>query len=373
VAPNLRPTLDASVYLSGAVWERERDRIWFDQWVVVGREHDVAARGDRLVVDLAGESVLIVRGDDGALFAHANVCRHRGAELVDRSAPPCGNVGAAIRCPYHAWTYGYDGTLKRAPFLDADEIRGDGTIRLHGLAVDTWGGFVFVRAGGPADSPADSPAESLADQLGAIPERTRRYPLADLRRGATLTYEVAANWKVLAENYNECYHCGPIHPELCELVPDFRRGGAELDWPDGIPHREGAWTFTTTGTSSRAPFPDLDELERVRHKGELVYPNLLLSLSAEHIAAFRLVPHGPASTTVVCDLLFHPDASDDPSFDPSDAVALWDVVNRQDWAICESVQRGMSSRSWRGGWFAPMEDHTADISVWYRARMDDTA
>jgi glycine betaine catabolism A len=361
VAPNLRPTLDAAIYLSEEVWQRERERIWFDQWVLVGREHDVAERGDRLVVDVAGESVLIVRGADGELFAHANVCRHRGAELVDRSASPCGNVGAAIRCPYHAWTYGYDGVLKRAPFLDTGGIDGEtganGTgIRLHGLAVDVWGGFVFVHAG--------APSESLTRQLGLI---------AELRRGANLTYEVAANWKVLAENYNECYHCGPVHPELCELVPAFRRGGGGLDWPDGIPHRDGAWTFTTTGTSTRPPFPDLDEIERVRHKGELVYPNLLLSLSAEHVAAFRIVPHGPASTTVVCDLLFHQDAIADPAFDPSDAVELWDVVNRQDWSICESVQRGMSSRWWRGGWFAPMEDDTADITVWYRRRMEGPA
>ena len=176
----------------------------------------------------------------------------------------------------------------------------------------------------------------------------RRYPLAELRRGVTFTYDVAANWKVLAENYNECYHCGPVHPELCELIPAFRRGGGGLEWEAGIPHRDGAWTLTTTGTSARAPFPDLDDAERTRHKGELVYPNLLLSLAAEHVVASTLRPHGPARTTVVCDLLFHPDEIASDRFDPSDAAELWDLVNRQDWAICESVQRGMSSRAWRG-------------------------
>ena len=115
-----------------------------------------------------------------------------------------------------------------------------------------------------------------------------------------------------------------------------------------------------------------DEAEQVRHKGELVYPNLLLSLSAEHVAAFRLAPSGPTRTTVVCDLLFHPDAVESPAFDPTDVVEFWDLVNRQDWAICESVQRGMSSRAWTGGWFAPMEDDTADITVWYRSAMEDT-
>ena len=114
-----------------------------------------------------------------------------------------------------------------------------------------------------------------------------------------MRYDVAANWKVIAENYNECYHCGPVHPELCTLVPAFRRGGGGLQWTDGIPHREGAWTFTMSGTSARQPFAGLDEAERTRHKGELIYPNLLLSLSAEHVAAIRLVPRGAGQTTVL--------------------------------------------------------------------------
>jgi Rieske 2Fe-2S family protein len=164
------------------------------------------------------------------------------------------------------------------------------------------------------------------------------------------------------ENYNECYHCGPVHPELVELVPAFRqRGGSELDWEAGIPHREGAWTFTATGTSNRLPFPGLSAEEQVRHKGQLVYPNLMLSLSADHVAAFTLWPHGPASTTVVCDFLFHPSEIEKAEFDPSDAVGFWDVVNRQDWAICESVQRGMTSRRFKTGFYAPMEDYSMDI------------
>ena len=359
MTPPLRPTLDAAAYVGDEVWNEERPRIWFGQWVLVGRDHDLAEPGDRLVVDVAGESVIVARDHDGVLHGFYNVCRHRGAELVDTTGPACGSFGAAIQCPYHAWTYGLDGALRRAPFLTGDQLP---DVALHPVGVDTWGGFLFVHL-----SPDN--ATALADQLGEIPARVANYPLTELRRGLTFTYEVAANWKIIAENYNECYHCGPVHPTLCELVPAFRKGGGGLEWANGIPHRDGAWTFTTTGTSDRAPFPDLDDDERVKHKGELVYPNLLLSLSAEHVAAFRLQPHAPDSTTVVCDLLFTPDAIDAPGFDPSDAGDLWDPVNREDWAICESVQRGMSSRAWSGGWFAPMEDDTADITVWYARAM----
>ena len=182
---------------------------------------------------------------------------------------------------------------------------------------------------------------------------------------------MAANWKVILENYNECYHCAGVHPELCQLVPAFRKGGgADLDWERGIPHRDGATTFTTTGTTSRKPFPDLDEDEQVRHKGELIYPNLMLSLSMDHVVALTLWPRSAESTDIDCEFLFHPDEMARTDFDPADAVDFWDLVNRQDWEICESVQRGMQSRVFDTGWYAPMEDFSLDIRSYVLSRMD---
>jgi Rieske 2Fe-2S family protein len=358
----LEPALPRGAYLDAAVWDRERERIFAREWSVIGRASDAQDPGDWFLGELGGESLLVVRGDDGALRAFYNVCRHRGAQLCASDGPATGHAPGVLRCPYHSWTYGLDGGLRRAPFI-AEADLDHASFGLHPAAIDEWGGFVFAHL-------EPTRATPLADQLGPIPERTARYSLAALRRGARLTYEVAANWKVLAENYNECYHCGTLHPELCDIVPEFRRGGGStLDWELGIPQREGTWTFTATGTSERRPLPDLDADERVRHKGELVYPNLLLSLCADHVAAFVLVPHGPGSTTVVCDFLFHPDEIARPTFDPTDAVSFWDLVNRQDWSICESVQRGMSSRAFTGGYFAPMEDQSLDIRRWYEARM----
>ena len=271
-------------------------------------------------------------------------------------AGPTGSFSAGIRCPYHAWTYNLDGQLRTAPFLD----EGDGfckeELSLHGVGVATWGGFVFLNLSGA------KPGLTLADQLAGAPERTRRYPLAELRCARRISYDVAANWKVILENYNECYHCGPVHPELCRVVPAFKQtGGMDLDWDRGVPHREGAWTFTMSGTTDRQPFAGLNDDERVLHKGELIYPNLMVSLSADHAAAFTLWPHGPASTTVVCDFLFHPDEIARPGFNPMDAVEFWDITNRQDWVICASVQRGMGSRMFRHGFYAPMENLSLDI------------
>ena len=143
---------------------------------------------------------------------------------------------------------------------------------LFSVDVETWGGFVFVNLS--RDGSGETPERNLRVQLGEIPEHLAHYPLSELRTGRRITYEVESNWKCIVENFNECYHCGPVHPELCEIVPAFREaGGGELDWENGVPHREGATTFTFSGTTERAPFPGLDEEERVRHKGELVYPN----------------------------------------------------------------------------------------------------
>jgi Rieske 2Fe-2S family protein len=160
-----------------------------------------------------------------------------------------------------------------------------------------------------------------------------------------------------------------VHPELCDLVPEFRKdGGIHLDWEAGIPHRDGATTYTMTGTTSRAPFAGLTDEERVRHKGELIYPNLMLSVSSDHAAAFLLWPEAEDRTRVECRFLFHPDEMANPGFDPSDAVDFWDLVNRQDWAVCERVQRGMSARVHEFGYYSPMEDYSLDIRRYVSAR-----
>jgi len=163
-----------------------------------------------------------------------------------------------------------------------------------------------------------------------------------------------------------------VHPELCEVVPAFKRkGGKDLDWDAGVPHQEGATTFTFTGTTERAPFPGLSEEERIRHKGELVYPNLMISLSPDHVAAFRLWPLDAGHTRIDCDFLFDPREMARPSFDPGDAVGFWDLVNRQDWRICEAVQDGMGSRAFDVGYHAPMEDLSLDIRRYVAERLGD--
>jgi glycine betaine catabolism A len=362
----LETSLPGASYTAKREFIQEREAALFRDWFCIGREEALGHPGDYLAVDVAGESILVVRNGD-VLAGFYNLCRHRGSRLVPvagsqptASAARSGCTGGAIRCPYHGWTYGLDGSLRSAPFLP-DLRRYRDRLSLHPVSVATWGGFVFVRLG--------SLGGPLRDQVRGTDDRLAAYPLAQLRTGYRLVYPVAANWKVILENYNECYHCGPVHPELCELVPVFGRGGGGLDWDEGIPHRDGAYTFTMTGTTRRAPFPGLPEAARTRHLGELVLPNLMLSLSADHVAAFTLWPHDAGHTTVVCDFLFHPDEIAHADFDPSDAVEFWDLINRQDWAICEQVQDGMRSRMFTCGYLAPMEQPSADVGRYILSRL----
>jgi Rieske 2Fe-2S family protein len=364
----LQKSLPSTYYLSAEIFAREKERIFCHQWLCAGRDEQLASPGDHVVLDVAGESILVVRTKEGELKAHYNVCRHRGARLCDAPGDEdtCGaNLAggvlgpSGIRCPYHQWTYALDGRLLNAPYLRDSEGFLKDDFSLYPVGLESWGGFFFLNLTPEA---AMKEGRTLGRQLGEAAERVKRYPLGDLRAGHRRTYEVAANWKVLVENYNECYHCGGVHPELCELVPAFRQpGGSQLDWERGIPHRDGAVTFTFSGTTSRAPFAGLDEDEKVRHKGELIYPNFMLSLAADHAAAFYLWPLGPDRTRVVCEFLFHPDEMAKPDFDASDAVKFWDLVNRQDWAICKRVQQGMKARVHQFGYYAPMEDLSLDI------------
>ena len=357
----MEASLARSAYCDAAVFADEQRLAISTSWTCVGRGDAIGPEpGSYRLTSVAGERLLLVRDGDGALGVFANRCMHRGTELIDSTlAAPSACFDTVIRCPYHFWAYGFDGALRASPWIDDID---PADFSLHRFGIAEWGGFVFVRLA------ADGP--SMIDDLGPIAARVSRFPLDHLLVGRSIEYEVDANWKVIAENYNECYHCGPVHPELCDLVPSFRtRGGASLDWEHGIPHRPGADTYTATGTSRRASFPGLNEAEQSNHFGELIYPNLMLSLSRDHVAAFILHPVAPDRTTIECLLLFHPDEVATPDFDPTDAADFWHMVNLQDWAICERVQRGMASRSFRHGWYAPMEDPSLDIRRWWTSKM----
>ena len=356
-ASRMHRTLPAQDYYAAEIFELEKERIFYRKWFCAGREEELAGARDYMVREVLGESVLIVRGESGTLRAFYNVCRHRGSRLCDGA----GRLGSAIVCPYHGWTYSLDGRLVGTPNVGDVEGFDRAEYGLHGVGVETWNGFVFVNL-------SEKP-RPLEEQLG--PWRGyERYHVERLRPGWRGVYEVAANWKIIHENYNECLHCPRVHPELVKMIPIYRRGlMAEKDGSWGNRLADDVTTFSKTGQSSLPLLPDLNEEEKRSYNGMTVFPNLMLDLLPDHVMTSVLWPAGPQRTKVVSEILFEPATLARDGFDPSDIVELEDLVSRQDWAVCERAQQGLRSRAFQFGVYPPQDEYVYEFDQEYlRAR-----
>ncbi len=355
----LEATLAGAYYCDGTVLEKEWERVFGRSWICAGREERVAEPGQFITLDVGRESILVVRDRDGRLRAFFNVCRHRGARLVTAAA---GRLKGAVSCAYHAWTYSLDGRLVGTPHLWESQGLPKEEFSLCPVAVDAWGGFVFINLDGGRAAP-------LARHLGGIPDRLRRYPLAALKVAARQEDEVACNWKILVENYMECYHCPGVHPELCDLVPLYRQGLVDATGTDAVAYfREGAATFTPDGTTRRPLLSGLDDEEKRKYDGEIVFPTLMLNLFPDYVQYRVLRPLAPDRTRIVTEWLFEPGTMARGDFDPADAVEFINLIGRQDWAVCQLVQKGVGSRSHDHGVFTPQESHSGEFKAWYLER-----
>jgi glycine betaine catabolism A len=351
--PALRPfgqsrMLPRDAYVSPRVFAFEQQRFFAGSWTCVGREGDLEGSGAQRAVRVGGAGVLLARGVDGRVRAFANTCRHRGHELLGVGEQ---TTRRTVQCPYHAWTYDLDGSLRAAPgFRDHQQFQP----AEHGLVelpLESWHGFLFVNGSG------DAPP--FAEHVGALDDLVAPYQPERLVPLASHSYDLACNWKVILENYHECYHCPLIHPELCQVSPPASGDNFELDgaWVGGtMDLKDHAATMSLDGHSDGVPIPGLDG-ERLRTVAYLgLFPNLLLSLHPDYVMTHLVEPLGPDLSHVVCTWYFPPEAASQPGFDPSYAVEFWDRTNRQDWAACESVQRGMASPHFQPGPLAPAED-----------------
>jgi glycine betaine catabolism A len=340
--------LPVEAYTSDEVFAWEQ-RNFFSGWICAGRSADIAEPGMQRAERVGDTSALLVRGEDGVLRAFANVCRHRGHEIL-----PCGGSAQAraITCPYHSWSYRLDGQLFSAAGYDGFGSFDKADFPLRPIAVEEWQGFVFVDISGDAGP--------LATRLAGLDERVSAYALDTLEVAGQHEYVIQANWKIVNENYQECYHCSSIHPELCQVSPpDSGRnweptGGAWVGgYLDLMPH---AVTMSLDGSSHGAFIDGLsdEEMRRVDYIG--VFPNLLISLHPDYVMTHRAVPLSPRETWVECTWAFPPEATAQPGFDPAYAMDFWDITNREDWSACESVQRGMDSGYAAPGPLAPAED-----------------
>jgi Rieske 2Fe-2S family protein len=359
-APVERATmLPPAAFCDPAVFTWELDSI-FRGWVCVGHASAVDAPGKFVMRELGPDSVIVIGAEDGRPRAFLNVCRHRGARIVEEAE---GKVRKRLRCPYHAFSYGLDGSLKAAPHMDEVEDFDFSCWGLIPVRLAVVGGLVLIDLSGEAPE--------IGDHVGELLGHLERYRLASLDRAAALSYSVDANWKGIAENYNECLHCPGVHPEL-NALSDYMSGeevAGEGAWCGGsMTLREGHATmaFENNGNGNgRPPIEGLspEEIDSVVYLA--LFPNALVSLHPDYVMLHTLWPRAADRTEVICEWFFEPRTIAQPDFDPGDAVGFWDTVNKQDWYVCELTQKGVRTRGYTAGRYSAEEIdvHAFDLMV----------
>ena len=349
-------TLPAGYYTDPAYFERELTRIHYDMWLFVGRADDVPRTGSYVVRRVGNASVLLVRDEQGQIRAHHNVCRHRGTLLCKE---PEGQLSGSITCKYHAWSYRFDGSLRKAPHMDKVEGFCEKDWPLNPVHVATWDGNVFINL-------AEKPIP-FAQHLNGVDTRFANWRMGELKSVAKKVYQLKANWKLVIQNYHECLHCPIAHPQL-NRISHYMSGDNEPPQPtwlgasmDLLP---GFNTLSTNPHTTRAPLPGLTAEQRRHVYYYALLPNLLINPHPDYVVTFMMSPLAVDHTEITCHWLMHPDEISRPGFDPSDAVDFWDLTNKQDWELSDLAQQGIGSRGYRPGPYSNREELLTALDRW---------
>jgi len=340
-------------FVSPEIFAEEQKKIFSREWVLVGHQNQISKPGDYFVIEVAGESLIGTRDQGSVIRAFYNVCRHRGTRLKEDA---CGHA-SAIQCPYHAWTYGLDGRLIGAPHMDEVPGFDKADYPLHPVNLGVWEGFIFVNL--------EKNPLPLEKWFGPLQEKFSHWNIPLLQSAKRVEYDVRANWKLMFENYSECYHCPGVHPHLQKVSPydsaenDLREG----PFLGGFMKINPGKSLTMSGNACASFVGEIENLQRVFYYS--IFPNMLLSLHPEYVMVHQLWPQSPERTLILCDWLFHPDAFAGESFKPDDAIEFWDVTNKQDWHMCELSQQGIASRAYAPGPYSSRESIPAAWDEYY--------
>jgi Rieske 2Fe-2S family protein len=362
-------TLPGACYTSEEVFEAEVQRILLRQWTFVAHASQVADPGDYVTDEIAGESFIVVRDELGALHALLNTCRHRGHRLCDAAS---GSAPGRFVCPYHQWSYHLDGRLSHVPRQPAQfDVAEWGLHRGH---VEVWHGLVFVSLSQLAPPPLTPWLDALAsDMKQARPER--------LNEAFRESYEIAANWKIVLENYLECYHCRSNHPELCSAMALDAMYDTTDAWSGqylggATPLKPGHLTMSIHGRLVAPPLNDqvMPDGSTAGDSGFAIVPMLTrLICHADHMIVHLLRPIDVGHTRWETRWFVSDTAVEGVDYDVDELTAVWRSTNRQDISLCESAARGVRSRRFVPGPLHPkLESSVASTLGLYRQMMAET-
>jgi Rieske 2Fe-2S family protein len=367
VATNVSSTtLPAGFYTDPAYFAREHAQLFRRMWLFAGRDDDAPGPGSFVTRRFGNANLLLVRDEAGTLRAFHNVCRHRGTLLCPA---PEGLLRGSIQCAYHAWTYRLDGRLHKAPHMEKVEAFREEDWPLQAVPLEVWEGNVFVHLG---DARSGGDRVPLRAHLDGVDTRFRNWAMGELRTVARRTYELRANWKLVIANYHECLHCPTTHPQLVKLS-HYLSGDNEPPHPTWLGASmellPGCATLSTSSVPRRAPLPRLEPAERRHVYYYALLPTMLLNPHPDYVVTFLISPIAPDRTEITCHWLMHPDEIARAGFDPSDAVDFWDLTNRQDWALSDLAQAGISSQGYTPGPYSNREELLAAFDRWVIERV----
>lgn len=360
-------SLPPATYSSEELFELEREKIFRPGWIMIGRVDQVPNPGDYLAVDLLDERLVLTRDHrDGAVHVLSRVCTHRWMSVCEGS----GN-SRTLECPYHAWKFDMDGSLRSAPQMKDSPSYDRSTLGLKEVRHEIWQGFVFINL--------DGQAEPLAPRLTNLDEEIKEYRLSEWKTVWTRDYgEMPWDWKVMQDN-GDCYHHIGLHREtLYDTFPN------SLIWTQPT---DGDYVYTGCGTAEDKLVPDaegrlatptslpiapgLNQFQRENLLLIYVHPNYFIAPSPDNTIVARVFPVGPGRVRFITDLLVPPNAFDDPEWQAKvDEIAGgWDAVNIEDVRACTSVQHNSRSQWATRSPLSTEELCVAQFAAWYSRQM----
>jgi phenylpropionate dioxygenase-like ring-hydroxylating dioxygenase large terminal subunit len=374
-------SLEQPFYTDQQVYELEWNAIWKKYWLFAGTTAEIPKAGDYFVYTVKNDSVIIIRGNKGEVYAHYNTCRHRGSLICLEHR---GNAPKLI-CPYHQWVFDKDGSLLKARLMPDDFDRAEHG--LHPVHVEVVEGYIFISL---ADNPPDF-SKVREDYEPFL----RPFKINQAKVAYRKTYQLRTNWKLVAENFRECYHCGPAHPEYCSAViganlresVDDVLAERQVAWQQkGLatrnvdfendsfhfavryPLRPGVQSYSLDGKSVAKPMGDHQDFD-AGVLGLVVYPNFWMDAVSDYMWTMRLTAVSPSRTDIDLTWLVDGNAVEGTDYGIERLTDFWRITGEQDWELCENNFRGVESSHYQPGPYAPVELEVARFVDWYIERM----
>ena len=353
-------TLPAWIYHSESFFDLEQEKIFLSAWQLVCHESDLVKPGSYMTYGLLNRRAFVVRTRSGEIKAFHNVCRHRGTRLCTK---PSGNLSKSIQCGYHGWTYDLQGNLIGAPNMDAVADFDMSDYPLNKVQFEEWEGFIFINL-------ADAPIQ-FESEFSPIMNRFSEWGIPDLKLIESKSYSVNCNWKLIIQNFSECYHCPIIHPQLADITPytggrnDLVSGaflGGYMEMKKETISESGHLCGPLIGNLSP------ENMNRVYYY--TLFPNMLLSLHPDYIMLHTVWPEAVGECRIECYWFFSGEVNQNDKFHPENAINFWDKTNQQDWDICEKSYLGIQSRKYKPGPYSGQESLLAAYDEHYLSMLN---